>query len=359
MEPGYVIALDTHRAFTEVVVMTATGRVRLRRRVVTALPELRSLIEEVRRPRHVVLEEGPLADWLLRGLEGVADVVTACDPRRNAHIAKDGDKDDPIDAEKLGHLYRGGFINPVHHPATLERAAFKQLVGLYHERVRNLVRHGQRIAAQFGQHGVFVRQPVFTHWAEREALLGHLPSPSLRVGVGMLLEEFDLARSRVLALQQILAREGRRFEPVRRFVAVPGVKWVRAGTFFAYVDTPWRFASKAALWRYMGIGLERRHSGEGPVSLRVPPAYRICRPLNNMILGTAQLVITARVAPFAQRYEEYRHAGLSPRTARRSVARCLAATLWGMFKNGRVYHPEWVGVALAAGLPEGESAAAG
>jgi hypothetical protein len=194
MEPGYVIALDTHRAFTEVVVMTATGRVRLRRRVVTALPELRSLIEEVRRPRHVVLEEGPLADWLLRGLEGVADVVTACDPRRNAHIAKDGDKDDPIDAEKLGHLYRGGFINPVHHPATLERAAFKQLVGLYHERVRNLVRHGQRIAAQFGQHGVFVRQPVFTHWAEREALLGHLPSPSLRVGVGMLLEEFDLAR---------------------------------------------------------------------------------------------------------------------------------------------------------------------
>ena len=358
MDHGYVIALDTHCAFTEAVVMTATGRVRQRARVATTLPELQRLIEGVRRPRYVVLEEGPLADWLVRGLHDVADAVTACDPRRNAHIAKDGDKDDPIDAEKLGHLYRGDFINPVHHPETLARVAFRQLVGLYLDRVRNVVRHANRISAQFRQHGCFVRHQGFATREQRGELLRQLPSQSLRIGVRLLFEEYDLARSRGHTLQRILTREARQFEPVRRFVAVPGIKWVRAATFYAYVDTPWRFRSKAALWRYMGIGLERWHSGKGPVRLRVPPPQVICRPLKNMILGAAQSVINTQITPFAERYKESRDAGVTPRNARRSLARCLAATLWGMFKNGRVYQPEWVGIALVAGSA-GESSAAG
>ena len=41
-----------------------------------------------------------MAGWLYRNLTGVADEIVVCDPRRNAHIAKDGDKDDAIDAEK-------------------------------------------------------------------------------------------------------------------------------------------------------------------------------------------------------------------------------------------------------------------
>jgi hypothetical protein len=45
---------------------------------------------------------------------------------------------------------------------------------------------------------------------------------------------------------------------------------VRAATLLAFLDTPWRFASKQALWRYLGIGLERRRSGNGPERLRVP-----------------------------------------------------------------------------------------
>jgi len=359
MDHGYVIALDTHCAFTEAVVMTAAGSVRQRARVATTLPDLRRLIEAVRRPRHVVLEEGPLAGWLLRGLGAVADAVTACDPRQNAYIAKHGDKDDPIDAEKLGHLYRGGFIHPVHHPETLERVVFKQLVGLYHERVHNVVRHANRISAHFRQYGWFVRQTQFATPAQRQELLRPLPSQSLRAGLRMLFEEYDLARARAHTLQRILIREARRFEPIRRFVGVPGVRWVRGATFFAHVDTPWRFPTKAALWRYMGIGLERRRSGNGPLHLRVPPPQCVCRPLKNMILGAAQGVILAKTPPFSERYKEYRHAGISPRNARRSIARCLAATLWGMFKNGRVYHPEWVGVALAAASDPTEPSAAG
>lgn len=345
MRRRHFIALDTHCAFTDAVVLTEGGRVVRRQRMATTIPALRRLIEAVPRPRQVVLEEGPLADWLVRELRRSADAVVACDPRRNAHIAKDGDKDDPIDAFKLGQLYRGGFINPVHHPESLERSAFKQLVGLYHDRVRNAVRHANRILAQLRRHGIFAKRRDLLDASVRKALLRRVPVRCLRAGLLVLLEEFDLALERLTGLRRMMKRAARRFEPVRRFVAVPGIKWVWSATFLAYVDTPWRFASKQALWRYMGIGLERRHSGEGCTLVRVVPSIEVCRPLKNMILGAAKSAI-AGDNPFAERYKEQRHAGLTPRNACRNVARSLAATLWGMWKHGGVYHPEWVGVAL-------------
>jgi hypothetical protein len=52
-----------------------------------------------------------------------------------------------------------------------------------------------------------------------------------------------------------------------------------------YLDTPWRFRSPKELWRYLGIGLERRHSGNGPEQLRVP--LQVNRLLKSTILGAA------------------------------------------------------------------------
>jgi transposase len=237
-------------------------------------------------------------------------------------------------------------VSAVHHPETLERSAFKQLVGLYHDRVRNAVRHANRIRGQFRRHGVFARRAELLSLSGRRALLARVPAKCLRTGIRVLLEEFDLARARLVLLRRMIRHEASRFEPIERFVAVPGIKWIRAATFLAYIDTPWRFASKPALWRYMGIGLQRRHSGQGAEHVCVPLSVEVCRPLKGMILGAAK---TATVAdgPFSRRYQEWRHAGLTPRNARRNVARSLAATLWGMWKNGRVYRPEWVGVAQA------------
>jgi hypothetical protein len=108
--------------------MTQSGRVTKRWQGPTTIPQVAEALGEVPRPRKVVFEEGPLADWLLRNLEAHADEVVVCEPRRNALIAKDSDKDDPIDAEKLADLLRGGYVKPVHHPENQERAIFKQHV---------------------------------------------------------------------------------------------------------------------------------------------------------------------------------------------------------------------------------------
>jgi hypothetical protein len=74
---------------------------------------------------------------------------------------------------------------------------------------------------------------------------------------------------------------------IGRFTAMPGDKWVRAATCLAMIDEPFRFNSKSALWRYLGIGLERKPSGKGPVWPGVPNQCK--RVLKGEILGGGML----------------------------------------------------------------------
>jgi transposase len=340
MQRVYTIAMDTHCSFTELVVLTPGGRVRQRERCPTTLAALLEQVVAVPRPRAVVLEEGPLADWLARGLAGKADDVAICDPRRNSHIAKGSDKDDAIDAEKLGQLYRGGYIKRVHHPESFDCMVFKRHVGLYHDSVRQRVRLANRVMAELRSYGVFVSERRFTprdeferRWPEHRVV---------RADLRCLMEVYGAAVERADTMRRGLIRLAGENAQLKRFHALPGVKWIRAATFYAYVDTPWRFRSKQALWKYLGIGLDRRHSGAGPE--RVHVSRQVNRTLKSTILGAAKSAIVSRDNPFADQYERWIHDGLTPRNARRNVARSQAAVMWGMWKSGDVYRPERVGV---------------
>jgi transposase len=339
--------LDVHCQFTELAAVTPAGHLTQRHRCPTTIPALREALEAVGRPRTVALEEGPLADWLWRNLTGHGETVTVCDPRRNHLIAKDSDKDDPIDAEKLAQLLRGGYLKAVHHPESLERAVFKQLVLLYHDRVRQRVREANRVMAYLRRHGVFVQEKAFADPQERPGLVQRLPGPRLIASnLELLWQSYALAAEQVRTLRRRLVETAQKEEVIERFVQLPGIGWVRAATFFVYVDTPWRFESKTRLWKYLGIGLERRHSGGGRVQVHLVKYAN--RQLKGVLLGAAQKALALPGSPYAVQYQRWLAAGLPARTARRNVARSLAATLWGMWKNGSVYRPEWVGVAPAA-----------
>jgi transposase len=278
------------------------------------------------------------------------DRLVICNPRRNHLIAKESDKDDPIDALKLAELFRGGYLKEVYHPECFERAVFKQHVGVYHERVKQRVREANRILAQFRRHGVFLHETDFVDSQERPALLKQLPHPLIQSDVELLWKSYDAVATQVEQLRKSVVRLARKEEVIRRFTEVPGVAWLRAATFYAYLDTPWRFKSKTRLWRYLGIGLDRRHSGNGPMFVFV---YQLCsRVLRNMILGAAKSAVVHGNNPYADQYVHWtKEEGISPRNARRNVARSLAMTLWGMWKNGSAYRPERVGCPTAVRVP--------
>ena len=92
--------------------------------------------------------------------------------------------------------------------------------------------------------------------------------------------------------------------------------------------------------------MQRQHSGKGPEYRGVP--VRTHRPLKNAVLGAALSAVVSGNNPFADLYRRYGAQGLPSKRARRNVARAQAATLWGLWKNGSAYRPEWVGVAAAA-----------
>jgi transposase len=347
MKRAHFIGMDTHCSFCEIAAVNSDGEVVLRERCATTIPTLLAVIEQVPRPRQLVIEEGPLAGWLWRHLNKAVDEMVACEPRRNRLITHDGDKDDDLDAEKLAQLLRGGFVKPVHQVETLERASLKQLVSMYHYRVRQRVREGLRISSLFRQHGVMIRENAFVAAEDRKALRARLPAvPLLQDMITLLWPSYDSAAEQEDELRMLLVRSAKQEEVIERFTALPGISWIRAATLFAYLDTPWRFRSKAALWKYLGIGLERKHSGNGPEHLGVPT--RAHRLLKGTILGAARSAVASGNNPFAGLYGRWIEQGLSSKLARRNVARVESATLWGLWKNGSAYRPEWVGMAAAA-----------
>lgn len=337
------IGLDAHSRTCDLGWMTPSGRRREVWKVRTTIPELTEAIERVPRPRKLAMEEGPMADWLLRQLRPFVDELVVCDPRRNALIGRDGDKTDALDALALANLYRGGYLRAVHHPESMDREVFKRHVALYHDRVEHRVGEANKVLALLRRYGVVVKDADLADAERRAAVIAGLPEdPTVRLDVDLLLSGYDSATSQVRRARVVLVKLAKKDEVVKRWTGVPGVRWVRAATLRAYLDTPDRFRNKSALWKYLGIGLQKRVSGKGPEVLRPPTRFN--RHLKNAILGAAMTAIRARDNPFADQYKKLVERGVAPRIARRTVARTMAAVMWGMWKHGGEYQPGRVGV---------------
>lgn len=100
------IGADVHVSTTSLAV-ERNGKITQQYQVPITIPSLRGILEAVRGEKTLVIEEGCMLGWLYRNLESLVKKMIVCDPRRNHYIAKDGDKDDKIDAAKLAELVRG------------------------------------------------------------------------------------------------------------------------------------------------------------------------------------------------------------------------------------------------------------
>ena len=183
-----------HRAprYGHTPMLSPSGKVIRRERCRTTVRDVYGILATVPKPRVTVIEEGPLADWLFRALGERGEMLVVCDPRRNHLVAKDSDKDDAIDAEKLGQLYRGGYIKPVHHSDSFDRVVFKRRIGLYHDRVRNRTRQANRLMAQCRQLGVFLHEHNFADADGWSACRKRLPAHKLiRNDLNLLWEGYD------------------------------------------------------------------------------------------------------------------------------------------------------------------------
>ncbi len=351
MRTEYFITMDTHCRTTDICVKTRAGKLVKREHVSTGIPQLREVIESVPRPRYVAFEEGSMAGWLYRNLARLSDELIVCDPRRNGYVAKDGDKDDPIDAEKLNDLYRGGYLRAVHQQESSEKAGIKQVIGMYHDRVSHRVGEGCRLLALGKRWGVMLKRSTLMEEGAKELLGDRLKEAGVPAGVQKiaegLWESFALAVAQEDELRERVCQIVRRDKMMTRTTELPGYGPIRAATLVSYLDTPWRFKSKSALWKYVGIGLHREKSGQG---LNIICVEQSCnRLLRSVVIGAAQNVIVQKESVFYERYCRWMRSGMSSQNARRNVARDQVTAVWGMWKSDRAFDASLIQMASENG----------
>jgi transposase len=336
--------MDTHCRTTDVCVKTGKGKLIRREHLSTGIPQLRELIESVPRPRRVAFEEGAMAGWLFRNLKDSADEMIVCDPRRNALVAKDGDKDDPIDAEKLNDLYRSGHLRQVHQLDESQKAAAKQVIGMHHDRVAHRVAECNQLLALCRRWGLVTSRSRLSKADGPEWLKARLQEAQApQVVVDMALDQcksLERAAEQEQTLYKQVCQMAKSDKVMSRVCELPGYGPVRAATLVAYLDTPFRFKSKSALWKYVGIGLRREKSGGGSEFLCVEQSCN--RLLRCMVIGAAQRAIEQKNNVFARRYARWIAAGLSRRNARRNVARDQVTAIWGMWKSDKAFDPKLI-----------------
>lgn len=335
------IGADVDCKMTELAV-EENQKIVYRNRVTTTIPAIREELAKFNGKKYFILEECLLAGWLYRNLQGYATEIIVSDPRRNSLIYKDGDKADDLDAADLAALYRGGFIREVYHPLDDDRQALREAVALYYDRVCQRVREVNKFYAACYAHGITVAKKNFLRPDWRQGWFKLLPK-SLReqlkissIGLDSIVEQSKQAKN-------LLIRRARKFETITNWNELPGIKWVRASTIFAYLDTPWRFKTTKKLWKYCGVGLYRVASGSDKNGKPKPGQAKLHRYVNHKIkasiFGAALSAIILDNNEFSEHYKRMVRNGVTPANARHTVARKMITIMSGMWKTNTQYVP--------------------
>jgi len=333
------ITMDVHTEATTVVIGNDRGKVLRIKALPTTMTHLREAVMDVRRPVTLVVEEGTLTGWLHRELSGLVDRFIACDPRYNRLVWQAEDKNDDNDPRRLLTLAVLDKLRPVYHTDS-ERYGLKELVLTYHRVTRDVARYRNRISAKCRQHGLGkVAREVYQS-SQRKALINRLPWKDSQRSLRYLLSTFDVLSQQRDRLQQVMKRRAARIEPVQRFIRIPGVGPIIAMTVFAIVDTPFRFPDTRKLWKYAGLSVRDRSSMG--VTLSTGASYQGCRWLKCAAMQAVVGALYHGDNDFAYHYRSMLKAGQSPHNARRTVARKILATIYGMWKSGEPYHPAHV-----------------
>jgi transposase len=323
-------------------------RIVMKDRVLTDIPSLREFLGRVPGRKVMVIEEGPLAGWLYRNLRLHVDQFVVSDPRRNRAIYDDGDKTDPLDAAELAALCRSGHVREVYHTIDEGRLALKEAVALHHDRVREAVRQINKLQASCLGHGFRMPRDVRKDRKARRQWLGPLARerPALARQLEILWVGFDAVSMQSKMAKSELMRRSVRYPMIGYWQELPGLGPIRAGTMFAYLDTPWRFKTQKKLWKYCGLGLKRTASGTDKRG-RPRPGYvhlfrKVNRRLKAMIQGAALSAIRQGANPFAYRYDELIRKGLTESNARHTIGRRMLGVMLGMWKTESRYEPSLV-----------------
>ena len=334
------IGTDSHISTLDFKVVNDAGKLKMAGKVRTGAVSFLEFIKSVSRPRQVIIEEGPLASWLLEICTENKEHLVITDPRRNHWIGSSGKKEDPMDAEKLAQLARGGYIKEIHHPVG-QRRRFRELVMAYHDTVKRVVRAKNKIKAKFLQNGISSSGQTVYSLDHRAQWRQKLPQePAILVIIDGLWQELDQIQHNLETILEEIKLQAKRYPEIKLLDEIPGMGIIISATVVAILETPHRFADKRKVWAYAGLGIDRKSSGNKIYAEKLGKEYN--RILKCVVEEAAQAAInTDKDNSFRRTYSEMTiKKGITARHAKLTISRDIIATAWAMWKKGEHYNPD-------------------
>ena len=332
------IGTDSHISTLDFAVVNEASKVIKAQRVLTSASNFMEFVKSVGKPRQVIIEEGPLAAWLLEICVQNGEQLVITDPKRNHWIGSSGKKEDAIDAEKLAQLARGGYIKAIHHPVG-QRRRFREMIQAYHDTVRSVTRIKNKIKAKFLQNGIQCPGETVYLPEHREKWRQKLPQETaLLVIIDSLWRQLDNTQDIQKTILSEAKVQAKQYPEIKLLDEIPGLGFINAATISAILETPHRFANKKKVWMYAGLGIDKNSSAGKIYSEKLGQQYN--RLLKYMAKQAAQAAIKADSA-FRRTYLKMTlQKGIAPHRTELTIARDILATTWAMWKKGEHYRPE-------------------
>jgi transposase len=249
------LAMDVHARNCVLGDMDANGKFRGNRSFVTCENNIIDALKAVKAKRkYLVIEAGPLANWVAQTASGYLTQVFISDPRENALIYKSSQKYDKVDTKKLCRLLRLNEFKEVYRPESDQRAIFKAAVQHYLDLRDQLKALKNKIKAKYRQWGVI---DVFTDSvyssSGRDKFLKQVKHRPIYLQLKGLYELMDHITAIKQTAQTAMTSLGRNYPEIKEFKNMPGMGPIGAHTFDAYIQTPHRFAKRSRFWRYCPV----------------------------------------------------------------------------------------------------------
>ena len=342
------IGLDVHQATISVAVMDPTGKLVMECILETKASTILEFFAGLRGSLSVAFEEGTSAAWLYDLLKPHVARVVVCNPRKTA-LLKHGNKNDRIDARKLANLLRLDSLEPVYHGETGVRM-LRELARSYLTLVKDLSRVMNRLKAAYRSWAIPCAGRDVYYTRHRSQWLEKIREAGPRRRAEHLYQQLDMLQHvRQQARRELLA-ESRKHTITAKLRQIPSMGPIRSALAVALIQTPHRFRSKRQLWKYSGLGLETRITGEYVYvngerrrSKKQLSIRGLNKDHNHDLKGLFKAAATRASVipgPFQDFYQRSLAKGIEPTMVRLTLARKIAAITLTLWKKGENFDVE-------------------
>jgi transposase len=325
MKRKYYIGLDGHSKNCFFIVLDGRGNVVCREKVDTAENAILQFLNQFSGEVHLIMDETTITQWLYVLLhdEVTEIVVTQSEKHRKA-------KTDFKEAEEHARDLRANYVKrKVFHECN-DLMELRSLVSGYRDLVQNIVAEKNRYNALFRQSAIVRSGDAFYRDFE---LISSLRTENQRFVAIPLYERIQQLEKHQTLYEKQFKANCRKFKTIRLLTSVPGIGPIRANQIVALVVSPYRFPTKYHFFSYcMLVGHNQNSDGV---------VYGRKRPMGQTelkaIFKSSRIAVVKGSSALKMKYDLMQANGATQKAAFNALSRSIAATVLGVWKNGKKY----------------------